>query len=98
MSTAIDIRGLPVGNAIRWRYLTFAFRDCSASARAMVPGRPGLGSVTNPVRFSQCLIKPSDTGGEFAAAPTTGGKNGLCGPEDPLSSQIPGEFHANMKR
>src|SRR3954447_18478110 len=40
----------------------------------------------------------SDTVGEFAAVPTTGGKSGLCGPESPLSSQIPDGSGGNIER
>jgi hypothetical protein len=39
-----------------------------------------------------------DTVGEFAAVPTTGGKSGLCGPESPLSSQIPDGSGGNIER
>src|SRR4051794_24579650 len=39
-----------------------------------------------------------DTVGEFAAAPTTGGKNGLCGPESPLPRRIPSGSRGNIKR
>src|SRR3954462_15146347 len=44
------------------------------------------------------IIAILDTVGEFAAVPTTGGKSGLCGPESPLSSQIPDGSGGNIER
>src|SRR3954466_4067912 len=40
----------------------------------------------------------TDTVGEFIALPPTGGKNGLCGPGSPLSSEIPDGSRGNIER
>ncbi|MFL5285323.1 MAG: hypothetical protein ACJ8AW_31175 [Rhodopila sp.] len=60
--------------------------------------RPPKGSIFEAFPDLAAGATTVDAVGEFAAAPTTGGKNGLCGPESPLSSQIPDGSRGNIER